>query len=85
MAITTLSSREYNRDRGRARRASQHGPVIITDRGRPANVLLSYDEYQRLTGQKRNIVEMLSMPCAEVIEFEAPRLDGGFPQAAELD
>lgn len=41
MPVTTLSSREVNQDLGRAKRASQSGPVIITDRGRPAHVLLS--------------------------------------------
>ena len=34
MPVTTLSSREVNQDLGRAKRASQSGPVIITDRER---------------------------------------------------
>ncbi|TPM47762.1 type II toxin-antitoxin system Phd/YefM family antitoxin [Mesorhizobium sp. B2-3-2] len=44
MMITTLSSRELNQDLGRAKRAAKEGPVIITDRGRPVHVLLSFDE-----------------------------------------
>ena len=50
MTVTTLSGRELNQDLGRAKRATKDGPVIITDRGRPAHVLLSFDEYKRRTG-----------------------------------
>lgn len=48
MPITTLTGQEFNRDSSGARRAAQNGPVFITDRGRPAHVLLTVDEYQRL-------------------------------------
>ena len=50
MTITTLTSRELNQDVGRAKRAAQSGPVFITDRGRPAHVLMTIAEYRRLTG-----------------------------------
>lgn len=73
MPITTLSSREVNQDLGRAKKAAKHGPVIITDRGEPAHVLLSIEEYRRLTGRRRNIVEALSMTGLSEIEFEPPR------------
>jgi hypothetical protein len=33
MAITTISSREFNQDTSRAKKAALQGPVIITDRG----------------------------------------------------
>ena len=45
MTTTTLSSRELNQDVGRAKRAARLGPVFITDRGRPAHVLLSIEDY----------------------------------------
>jgi len=73
MPITTFSSREVNQDLGRAKKAARHGPVIITDRGKPAHVLLSIEEYRKLTGRQRNIVEALSMPGLSEIEFEPPR------------
>jgi len=43
MAITTFSSREFNQDAARAKRAARNGPVFITDRGRPAHVLENVD------------------------------------------
>jgi prevent-host-death family protein len=74
MAITTLTSREFNQDTGRAKKAAAAGPVFITDRGKPAHVLLSIEDYQRLTSQHRNIVEALSIPGLSDIALECPRL-----------
>ena len=73
MAITTLSSREFNQDTSRAKKAASKGPVFITDRGKPAHVLLSIEEYQRITGRQRNIIEALSMPGLSHIEVDFPR------------
>ena len=75
ITVTTLSSRELNQDLGRAKKAALQGPVFITDRGKPAHVLLSITEYKRLTGKRRNIVEALSMPGLANIEFDPPRAD----------
>jgi prevent-host-death family protein len=74
MSITTLSSRELNQDLGRAKKAALGGPVFITDRGKPAHVLLSFRDYQRLTKQRRNIADALAMPGVEDIEFDPPRI-----------
>jgi prevent-host-death family protein len=80
MAITTLSSREFNQDTGRAKKAAIDGPVFITDRGRPAHVLLSIAEYQRITGQRRNIADLLAMPGSTDIELEiVPRSERARP------
>jgi len=49
MAITKLSSRDFNQDTSGAKRAARRGPVFITDRGRPSHVLLTVEEYQRIT------------------------------------
>lgn len=83
MNITTLTSRELNQDVGRAKKAAQHGPVFITDRGRPALVLLSIEEYQRLTGKLAGIADMLAMPGAEAVELEL-RPPRDLPESARL-
>ena len=74
MTITTLSSREFNQAASEAKRAANKGPVFITDRGRPAHVLMSMALYQRLTGSRQKIAELLAMPGIEDIELEIPRL-----------
>lgn len=83
MTITTLSSRELNQDVTRAKRAAKSGPVFITDRGKPAHVLLSFEDYQRLTVQRRNIADALAMPGIAELEFEPPRVRIE-PQVADL-
>lgn len=84
MTITTLSSREFNQDTSRAKQAASRGPVFITDRGRPAHVLLTIEEYQKLAGCSTSIVDQLAMPGVEDIEFDPPRLSGGSPRPADL-
>ena len=74
MTITTLTSREFNQGASEAKRAANKGPVFITDRGRPAHVLMSFDDYQRLTKQRRNIADALAMPGIADIEFDPPRV-----------
>ena len=67
-----MTSREANQDFSRAKRAAKVEPVLITERGTPAAVLLSYDEYRRLTGKRTNILDLLAMPGQEDVEFELP-------------
>ena len=84
MTRTTFSSREFNRDVTRAKKAARAGPVFITDRGRPAHVLLTVEEYRRLTGDRPNLVELLAMPGAADITFEPPRWRGPSWRPADL-
>jgi prevent-host-death family protein len=83
MTVTTLSSREFQQNASDAQKAARKGPVVITNRGRPAHVLLSYEEYRRLTGRGRNIVDALSVPGLADIELETPR-SRDLPRPADL-
>lgn len=73
MTITTFSSREFNQSASEAKRAANLGPVFITDRGKPAHVLLSFEEYQKLIKRRRNIADALSMAEDSDFEFEPVR------------
>jgi Antitoxin Phd_YefM, type II toxin-antitoxin system len=76
MAITTLSSRQFNQDASKAKKAAQAGPVFITDRGRTAHVLLTFEEYKKLTGGRTKIADLLAMPGIEDAELDiAPLRD----------
>ena len=75
MPISRVSSREFNQHTSRAKDAARSGPVIITERGRPAHVLLTFEEYQRLAGSKGSIIERLGLPPGvEEVELEIPPL-----------
>jgi hypothetical protein len=84
MPITTLSSRDFNQDVSRAKRAADQGPVIITDRGKPAYVLLRHDAWRHLAGDGPRIRELLAMPGLEDIDFDPPRLGSGIIRPADL-
>lgn len=83
MAITTISSREFNQDLGGAKRAADDGPVVITDRGEPAYVLLRHRDWRRLQGKAGSLRRALEPPGVEDIELEPPRL-GAVARAADL-
>jgi prevent-host-death family protein len=75
MTITTLTSREFNQDTGRAKKAAKRGPVFITDRGKPAHVLVSFEEYLRLTKRQGDLIDDLGLPeGVEDVVLEVPSL-----------
>lgn len=72
---TQISSREFNQDTSGAKKAAEKGPVYITDRGRPAHVLLTFDAYEQLVGKHR-VLDLLAEPVGvEDIEFTIPSSD----------
>jgi prevent-host-death family protein len=85
MTITTISSREFNQDAGGAKKAAEKGPVIITDRGRPAHVLLSFETYQKLVGVQRSLLDVVAQDTDDDIEFDPPRMGDKIFRPAEFD
>jgi prevent-host-death family protein len=84
MPTTTFSSWEFNQHPGEVKKAADQGPVFITDRGRPAYVLLRIEDYRSLTARRQNIAALLAMP--DVGDFELPMPPHrDLPKAAELD
>jgi prevent-host-death family protein len=84
VTITTMSAREFNQDVSKAKKAAVEGPVFVTDRGRPSHVLLTIEEYQRITGTHVSILELLAMPGAESVELDVPRLGGPVAKLVDL-
>ena len=83
--MSTLSSREFNQDVGKAKRAARIEPVFITDRGKPTHVLMSFDAFRQISGQTESIIDLLSMDEEGADIAEAPsggsawdRRDAGF-------
>jgi prevent-host-death family protein len=70
-----VSSREFNQDVSAAKRSADEGPVVITDRGTPAYVLLRHADYQALVGQGKSIIDLIGQPDASAdFEFDPPKL-----------
>ena len=85
MKIKTVTSREFNQDVSKIKRAALNGPVFITDRGHPAHVLLSIRDYQNLTKTKENIIDLLAMPNATDIDFEPAKLNKEIYRPEDFD
>ena len=83
MAINTISSRKFNQSVNDAKKLSQTGPLLITEDGRPSHVLLTYENYQRLSRVKGSVVELLALPGTEDIDLSIPTMKV-FPIAANL-
>ena len=68
-----VTAREFNQDISKAKRFAASEPVFVTDRGRPTHVLLSIAAYRQLTGERRNILDLIGAPPA------SPRLSAPEP------
>lgn len=65
-----MTGREFNQASSEARRLANNGPLFITDRGRPAHVLMSYDHYQSLRGNDQSIADLLALD--EDVDLDLP-------------
>jgi PHD/YefM family antitoxin component YafN of YafNO toxin-antitoxin module len=85
--ITVMTSREFNQDTARAKRAARLGPVFITERGRQAYVLISKEEHERLKADKEtgpgdggkrfvSLAEALEQKEGGDFDFEIPEFKG---------
>jgi PHD/YefM family antitoxin component YafN of YafNO toxin-antitoxin module len=70
--LTTFTSQEFDENPNAARNAAARGPVFIVDHGWPSHVLLSIEEYARLTRGHLSLAEALAQPGAD-FDFEPPK------------
>jgi len=80
MSIATINSRTFARNAAAIKRAAQQGPVIITERGKPALAVLRIEEYYRLTGQAGGpslLQAMHAIAAPQGVELELPERSGG--------
>ena len=82
MAIIT--SRDFNQDIGRAKRAADKAPVIITDRGKPVYVLMRHEAYRRMIGHRPSLAESLADPKTADIDFDPPRIGSDILKVPDL-
>ena len=83
MTVTTLSSRAFQQNASQAQKAAESGPVFITRRGEPVQVLMSIAAYRRLANQPRSLVEALSRPGLSDIDLDITRI-ASHPRPADL-
>jgi hypothetical protein len=80
MTTRIFSSRDFTRDVAAAKTAARSGPVLITDRGQPAFVMLNIDEYQRLQGATPSLFALMQqLPALRDDTPPIPRMEVEFP------
>jgi prevent-host-death family protein len=82
---TTISIGEFIQDAGSAKAAADKGPVIITDRGRPAHVLLSFEDYQKLLRDRPSLLEALAQKEDGDFDFNPPRMGDTLSRPVDFD
>jgi prevent-host-death family protein len=78
MAPVTLSASEFQNRVGEALDRSLSQPVLITKHGRPRNVVLSYDEYERLRARERRAVRAEDLTDEDIAAIEASEMAPGY-------
>ncbi|WP_377290204.1 type II toxin-antitoxin system prevent-host-death family antitoxin [Rhizobium sp. SG2393] len=78
----TIPSTRFDAEGGRALKAADGGPVIITEAGAPAYVMMPMEDYRRLKGEEgedvsepeppKSFASRLAMPGIEDIELDIP-------------
>ena len=86
MATVTLSSSEFQDRVGEALDRSLTQPVLITKHGRPRNVVLSYDEYERLSARDRRAIKAENLTDEDIAALETSEMAPGYEHLnAELE
>lgn len=73
--MTIMTSREFNQYLSKAQKSALIEPVIITNRGKPAFVLMSYQDFQQHKSvSTKSALELLTPtdPIVGEIELEIP-------------
>ena len=71
-----FSSQEFNQNPGRIKKAAEDGPVIVTERGERKIVVLSWAQYETLSSNSPNIIDLFHDPETADIAFEPVRFTG---------
>jgi prevent-host-death family protein len=85
MTKTIFTVSEVNQDFARAQRAVGSGHVIITHRGEPSLVLMSYKSYKARNRKAPSLMDRLHVAGVEDIDFDLAALPDGSVKPATFD
>jgi prevent-host-death family protein len=73
----TLTRSAFEAQVGDALDRALSQPVIVTKHGKPKNVVLSFEEYERLTARDRRIVKLEDWSDDEIAALEGMAMEPG--------
>jgi prevent-host-death family protein len=77
MPIVTLTASELQNHIGDALDRALREPLLITKHGKPHNVLLSFQEYERLIARDRRVIGLDDWSDEDVAALADARMDPG--------
>jgi prevent-host-death family protein len=75
--VATLTRRAFEAQVGDALDRALSQPVIVTKHGKPENVVLSYEEYERLTARDQRIVRLEDWSEDEIRALDSMAMESG--------
>ncbi|NEI32831.1 type II toxin-antitoxin system Phd/YefM family antitoxin [Rhizobium leguminosarum] len=75
MKMSFMTSAAFNQNPSKAKKEASEQPLVITDHGEAAYVLVSYAEFQANWKAPKTLFAALRDPGADEREFEPERLD----------
>jgi prevent-host-death family protein len=82
--MQTVTSQAFNQNPTAVKRTASIEPVRITERGKVSHVLISIAEYESITGQSKNIVDLLAMP-QDIEDLDFKKLDASSIKPVEFN
>lgn len=80
MQTTTITAQTFNQNPSAAKRAAMDGPVVITERGRDALVLMTYEMFASFVEgarPKRKLIEIADTSPEGDVDFIIERANVG--------
>jgi prevent-host-death family protein len=75
MPMTKVASTDFHQRTGEFVDRALMAPIAITKRGRPSLVLMSFEEYKRLTGRTQRAMHVSQMSDEDIAILEDTRMD----------
>lgn len=87
--MTVMTSREFNQHLGAAQMKALTEPVVVTKRGEPVYVLMSYEEYEKILQEHsfRSIADVLADSSLDAggVELDFPSRRGEQRKPVDLE
>ncbi len=84
-SMPKVSLAEFRRESARYQEMAQREPIALTKRDRPSLVLLSFEEYMKLTGNTRRALHPSQLSDETIAALAQSRVPDEFKHLDDLD
>lgn len=73
--MLSIEPKQLSQNFAEIQRQAQQAPVMITEQGKPAMVLMDYATYQQLTKPAPSLADAIGYSVASGVDFAPQRMD----------